>query len=884
MKELISPSGEILNLQSYMERESALELARRSLFGAPVITVISLIMLVEAPIYYESRLWAVIEVFLLILIGLLRVQFARGFTQRYDRIGEKAVIQFSVLTALQSLALGVIAGTAIYYYWTTQEIILTIVLSAGVIAASTSSLSVRRSAHLIFLICVLGPLGVAVLVVGGLFKAILILGYLFLMAFLVQDGGQARQTLNEKIKEAYDHQREQMQREMDLRKMGQAVQQSGESIMITKLNAEIEYVNEAFSRSSGYAEEELIGQNARVKLAGETPTKAFNEMWDTLTEGRSWKGELQSRHKDGSEYIELARASQVKDLTGQATHFVAVMEDITEKKKLAEELKSHRHHLEELVEQRTELLMGEKQRAESALRDLRESEGRYRQAARIARLGHWAMDEISGKFTAVSEDYANIFGYSKEEYLARFADLKNFWNLVHPEDRSLAQGVFLGGDETDVEFRILHRNGEERHVRQFAMVVHDDDGQRIASEGILQDITELKLAKIEKIHAEDANKAKTTFLANMSHEIRTPMNAIVGFSNLLLREQHTSKQKQGLSRINEAAEHLMSIINDILDLTKIEAGKIQLERSNFNINDLFESIRSLMNEPITSKGLSLEVELGDVPAWIEGDQTRLRQALLNYVGNALKFTEQGKITIRALKIDETADDVLLRFEVQDSGIGVNPDKIPSLFNAFVQSDASTTRNFGGTGLGLTITRRLAEMMGGEVGAQSSPGQGSTFWLTARFGHGEDAQTSPPGVRATDEESTLRSRYSGTRILLVEDNLINSEMAKILIERAGLVVDCATNGIEAVDAVRSKRYELVLMDVQMPLMDGLEATRVIRSMDNGMVNLANLPILAMTANTFEEDRSNCFEAGMNDFVAKPVEPDELFATITKWLSK
>ena len=290
MKELVSPSGEILDLQSYTERESALELARRSLFGAPVFTVISLIMLVQAPIYYDYGLWAVLVVFLLILIGFIRVRFALGFTPRYERVGEKAVIQFSLLTALQSLALGIIAGTAIYNYWSTQEVILTVVLSAGVIAASTSSLSVRRSSHLIFLICVLGPLGLAVLLVGGLFKAILILGYLFLMAFLVQDGGQARQTLNEKIREAYDHQREQMQQEMDLRKMGQAVQQSGESIMITNLNAEIEYVNDAFLRSSGYAEEELIGQNARSTLAGNPPTETFNEMWDTLMEGRPWRG------------------------------------------------------------------------------------------------------------------------------------------------------------------------------------------------------------------------------------------------------------------------------------------------------------------------------------------------------------------------------------------------------------------------------------------------------------------------------------------------------------------------------------------------------------------------------------------------------------------
>ena len=534
---------------------------------------------------------------------------------------------------------------------------------------------------------------------------------------------------------------------------------------------------------------------------------------------------------------------------------------------------------------------------EEAMEALRESEQHFRTLANGGAALIWTsgLDKLCNYF---NEPWLRFTGRTLGQ------EWGNGWTEgVHPDDYARCLQTYVAAFDQRQPFCMNYRlrcaSGDYRWLRDEGNPRYDSRGEFLGYIGYCYDISEQKANEDElaiyrrnlerlvdertaalgraKEAAETANVAKSAFLANMSHEIRTPLNAITGMAHLVRREGVSPSQEKWLDKLEMASRHLLEMINAILELSKIEAGKFDLEEREVRIDRLLGNVSSVVVDRASAKGLDFVTEAGNVDSRLLGDQVRLQQALLNYVGNAIKFTDHGRVAVRVSVKEEDETSVLLLFEVVDSGIGVSPDVLAKLFTPFEQADNSPTRRYGGTGLGLAITRRLAQLMGGDAGAASVPGKGSVFWFTARLRKMAENDVRYPAGTASER---LRQAYAGRRILLAEDDPVTREITLSLLDEVHLAVDVAEDGVKAVELARQGEYDLILMDVQMPAMDGIVATRRIRELPRG----ALVPILALTANAFADDRAACMAAGMDDFITKPATPEALYGACLKWLQR
>jgi PAS domain S-box-containing protein len=633
-------------------------------------------------------------------------------------------------------------------------------------------------------------------------------------------------------------------------------------------------VNRRVCEMFGYTREQALTLDVGVFSAGTSPY-AFEDARRWLERAQTDGPQTFEWHarKVGGELFWVEVSLRLSETSG-GRQLMAVVRDISERKLAEKQLRKHHSEIERQ-------------------RSLLDSTGE------LAKIGGWEVDLQTMRLHWTRETFRIAERESAVE-----PDLENGINLFAPEARPViataVQAAIDSATPYDLQLPLITEKGRNIWVRTQGYARQAPDGKVVSIFGTFQDITERKAIERElteyrdhlenlvqtrtkelevaKEAAEAANIAKSAFLANMSHEIRTPMNGILGMANILRREGVTSKQAKRLDAIDASAQHLLGVINDILDISKIEAGKFTLEEAPVVVSSLLANVSSILAESAKANGLRLLIDEVHVPHNLLGDPTRVQQALLNYVTNAVKFTEQGSVTLRALKQEETDDSVMLRFEVADTGIGIAPEALARLFTAFEQADNSTTRKYGGTGLGLAITQRLAQLMGGEVGVESTPGVGSTFWFTVKLK--KDGAVAAPAPAAVDAEAEIRQQIAGQCILVVDDEPMNREIAQMHLESVRVEVDMAENGAEAVAMAQKKSYAAIFMDMQMPTLNGLDATKAIRQLPGH----SDTPIIAMTANAFTEDKAMCLAAGMNDFLIKPFNPDHLFAILLRSLRR
>ena len=625
--------------------------------------------------------------------------------------------------------------------------------------------------------------------------------------------------------------------------------------------------NRRWAETIGYKLEEIqptveTWENALLPEDLARANQAVEDHCNGLTP--RYQADFRMRHKNGSIVWAQDRGRVVEyDEKGAAKRLMGVMLDVTKQKMIEQSLAAQNDQLELIFN--------------------------------AARIGAWDWDIVKGaiKFNDV---YLDMLGYTPEEIEGTIEEWESF---VHPDELDMVNAALdkaINGEDQMYaqEIRMRHKDGHYVWTYDFGRVVERDesgaakrmigghfdfdDKKRMEAE-VMQMLEHERELRLARDLAEESTRAKSEFLANMSHEIRTPMNAIIGLTHLVLETDLTEQQRDYVNRTETATQSLLRIINDILDFSKIEAGKLEMEEIAFDIGDVLNDMVELLAVKANEKGLEFSLSIDrDVPAKLLGDSVRLGQIINNLLSNALKFTSEGGVSLKVLAKESSQESVLIQFEVRDTGIGLTEEQLKALFTPFTQADTSTTRKYGGTGLGLTISKRLAEIMGGEIWCESEYHKGSLFAFTARFKIDADAAAkSGPRVSKAGVGELIKP-IQGARILLTEDNEVNQLVASRILSKAGFEIDIANNGLEAVELVQRHQYDLVLMDIQMPEMDGLTATRAIRALPG----CGELPIVAMTAHAMSGDRELSLEAGMNDHVTKPINNVELFTALAKWI--
>jgi nitrogen fixation negative regulator NifL len=615
-------------------------------------------------------------------------------------------------------------------------------------------------------------------------------------------------------------------------------------VSMTDLQGNITYANGKFTEISGYTRAELLGRNHRIVNSGHHPQAFFVGMWNTIAQGQVWRGEICNRSRKGELYWVDATIVPLMGGDGLPEQYIAIRTDITVRKTMEAELAEQLRFVEVLLEATPTAIY---------LKD------------------RW------GRYLRFNKAFEALFGIAREEWIG-----KTVFELVSGDAAAMMDAkdkeLFAGNTIQTYEAEFRNRQtGEIREGLYWKAPLTDVRGEVTGLVGTILDITDKNRIEQElreaKRNAEAASQAKSDFLANMSHEIRTPMNGVIGMTDLAMELEQNPTQREYLRIVKSSAQSLMVILNDVLDFSKIEAGKLNIEAVRFPLVDTIEETLKTLRSRADQKGLVLESSLQPkLPDAVLGDPVRLRQVLTNLCDNAIKFTGQGGVYV-AVRCAPVASGHELQISVRDTGIGIPPDKQQGVFAAFSQADTSTTRRFGGTGLGLTICARLVDLMGGRIWLESEEGKGSTFHFTIQV------QSADPVQSAASSDLTLAAPPTSRalQILLVEDHPINQILATTLLKKWGHTVVLAQNGQEAVDLFARQRWDVILMDMQMPVMGGLEATRLIRAAE---VVGTRTPIIAMTANAMDSDRQACLQAGMDDHLAKPFNAQGLQAMLER----